>query len=134
VLDPQVAGEAEQRDRQNDDAGQEVTQQDHPTARDAVDDRAGEEEEHELYGRADRCSDAQLDRRRAEREQLKRHGDLMEKVPEDRHRLSGPEEPEVTVPQRVEDEWELHSRSAMVRGSGDRSRSTRVGDETSASP
>jgi len=108
VLDPELAGQAKCGDRGHHDAGPQIAQQDHPAAREPIDERAAEQHEHERHATEDRDAGPELHRRRAECEVLERECDHVDVGPEQRDRLSGPEQAEAAMPKRLEEEREAH--------------------------
>src|SRR5688500_10682665 len=132
----QQAGKPEERHGAGDDSAGELRDDDQHPSRHSIRDGAAEQQKDETGGCVDGCERTELECRSAELNYLERIRDLRDERAEERKGLSGPQETEVTMSQRLEDAGQFHTRvsSSMTCGSGARSLMTRVGDVSNFSP
>jgi hypothetical protein len=115
--DLQVVGQAESGDQADHDRAQGVHGQDHLPSGKAVDERAAEQDGHELSSGEEREAHAKLQRRSSERQDLKGQSHGVDRVPDDRDRLADEQEPEIAVAQRRQDLQTHRHRMVTVGGS-----------------
>src|SRR3989442_12162379 len=89
--------------------------EDRGPAGEAVDDGAPEERNHEQRGADDRAPEPELGRAPAEREDLERERDPVHEVADHGYGLARPQEPEVTMAQRLDDPRQGHAAKEPAR-------------------
>ena len=112
MLDAQLPSRREQRDDTDDAAAEQIARQDEHATRETVGDSSAEQQEGDAGCGVDAHSDAELERRRAQCEELEGQRDAPDGVAKAGYGLAGPEQPEVAMPQRNNDLRPAHAARA----------------------
>ena len=126
MLDAERSGEAEHGHDRDDEPASEIAGENDGPPRDAVDDRAADQESDQRGRAADRSREPELKSTTAEREDLERDGDEVEGVPQGRDGLACPQQPEIAMTKWFEDPRQFHSRLRIDGRSSAASVSTTV--------
>jgi hypothetical protein len=108
VPDLESTHESQERDDADDHAAAELRDDDQDAARNAIGDRAPDQEEDEARPREGGDERAELEGRTAKLQDLERVGNVRDERPEEGQRLSGPEQAEVAMAERLDDPRKTH--------------------------